>query len=173
MGNAWITKVVLDTNCFIDATNPTSRVHEALQIILKASNSGKITLLVSLHSLHELEQKPDDAFALAKALPLLPHFPIGTWGEQVGSWSQAAGTWEDAKRNEEIQNDLRELATCGADIRDRGAYIDTLCAHADVFVTSDEGLAGRRPSSRIAAKFGLRIMTPVELASELSSRSKE
>lgn len=172
MGNAWITKVVLDTNCFIDATNPTSRAHEALQIILKASHSGKITLLVSLHSLHELEQKPDEALALAKSLPLLPHFPIGTWGEQVGSWSQAAGTWEDAKRNEEIQNDLKKRAKSGADIRDRGAYIDALHAHANVFVTSDEGLAGNGPSSRIAAKYELRIMTPTGLASELSSKSK-
>ena len=173
MGNAWITKVVLDTNCFIDATNPTSRAHEALQIILKASNSGKITLFVSLHSLHELEQKPDDAFALAKALPLLPHFPIGTWGEQVGTWSQAAGTWEDAKRNEEIQNDLKKLSKSGADIRDRGAYIDALCVQADVFVTSDNDLVGKGPSSRIAEKYELTIMTPVKLAFELSSRSRQ
>lgn len=166
-------KVVLDTNCFINAVNQTSQAYEAVQVILKASHSGKITLFVSLHSLHELEQKPDDALALAKSLPLLPHFPIGTWGEQVGTWSQAAGTWEDAKRNEEIQNDLKKRAKSGADIRDRGAYIDALHAHADVFVTSDEGLAGNGPSSRIAEKYDLRIMIPVELASELSSRSKE
>ena len=166
-------KVVLDTNCFINAVNQTSQAHEALQAILNASTSGKITLFVSLHSLHELEQKPDEALALAKSLPLLPHFPIGAWGEQIGTWSQAAGTWEDAKQNEEIQNDLRKLAKAGTDIRDRGACIDALCAHADVFVTSDKGLAGKGPSSRIAEKYELMIMVPVELASELSSRSKQ
>lgn len=166
-------KVVLDTNCFIDAVNQTSQAYEAVQVILKASHSGKITLFVSLHSFHELEQKPDDALALAKSLPLLPHFPIGTWGEQVGTWNQAAGTWADAKRNEEVQNDLKKRAKSGADIRDRGAYIDALRAHADVFVTSDNHLVGKGPSSRIAEKYKLTIMTPVELAFELSSRSKQ
>jgi predicted nucleic acid-binding protein len=166
-------KVVLDTNCFINAVNQTRQAYEAVQVILKASHSDKITLFVSLHSLHELEQKPDEALALAKSLPLLPHFPIGTWGEQVGTWSQTAGTWEDAKRNEEIQNDLKKRVKSGADIRDRGAYIDAVHAHVDVFVTSDEDLAGKGPSSRIAEKYELRIMTPVELASELSSRSEE
>ena len=88
-------KAVLDANCFIDAINQTSQAYEALQVILNASHLGKNTLFVSLHSLHELEQKPDEALALAKSLPLLPHFPIGTWGEQVGTWSQAAGTCEN------------------------------------------------------------------------------
>lgn len=78
-------KAVLDANCFIDAISQTSQAYEAVQVILKASHSGEITLFVSLHSLHELEQKPDEALALAKSLPLLPHFPIGTWGEQVGT----------------------------------------------------------------------------------------
>lgn len=117
-------KVVLDTNCFIDAVDRKRKTYEPLQTILKASNSGQITALVSLHSLHELERKPDEALVLAKSFALLPHFPIGTWEEQVGTWNQAAGTWEDAKRNEEIREDLKKLAKAGADIRDLGVYID-------------------------------------------------
>lgn len=60
------------------------------------------------------------------------------------------------------------LAKSGADLRDRGAYIDALCAKADVFVTSDKDLAGKGPSKRIAEKFGLKIVTPKILASKLS-----
>ena len=166
-------KVVLDTNCFIDAVNKTSRAYEAVQVILKASRSAKVALFIGLHSLHELEQMPDDALTLAKSLPLLPHFPVGTWEEQLGVWNQAAGTWEDAKRNEGIQNDLKKRAKSGADIRDRGAYIDALHAHADVFVTSDKDLAGNGPSSRIVEKYELKIMTPLEFVFKLSSRPEE
>lgn len=135
-------------------------MYRHLQEIFKASKAGKITLFVSLHSLHELERKPDSAFALAKSLPLLPHFPIGAWDEQIGTLSQLSGTWDDAKRNEEIQKDLMTLAKSGADIRDRGAYIDALLAKADAFVTSDKGLAGEGPSKRIADRYGLKIATP-------------
>lgn len=119
-------KVALDSNCFFDAVNQESRAYRPLQDIFKASNAGEITLFVSLHSLHELERKLDEAFALAKSLPLLPHYPIGSWDEQVGAWSQLAGTWEVAKRNEEIQQDLKNLAKSGASLRDLGAYIDAL-----------------------------------------------
>ncbi|MCA9469143.1 MAG: PIN domain-containing protein [Nitrospira sp.] len=153
-------KIVLDTNCFIDAVNPTNPRHLHLQEIFKDSKSGKFTLFISFHCLHELERKPDSARDLAKSLPLLPHFPIGAWNEQIGNWSQFAGTWEDAKRNEEIQKDLTILAKSGVDIRDRGAYIDAFLANADAFVTSDKGLAGKGPSKRIADKYGLKIMTP-------------
>ncbi|HNP95871.1 MAG TPA: hypothetical protein PKJ63_09580 [Cyclobacteriaceae bacterium] len=153
-------KIVLDSNCFIDTVNQQSRVYESLRIIFKASNAGKITLFISLHNLQELEKKPDEALVLAKSLPLLPHFPIGSWNEQVGTWSQLAGTWGNTKGNEEIQKDLVKLAKSGADLRDRGAYIDALLAKADVFVTSDKGLAGEGPSKRIADKYGLKIATP-------------
>lgn len=107
-----------------------------------------------------------------KSLALLPHFPIGTWEEQVGTWNQAAGTWEDAKRNEEIREGLKKLAKPRADIRDLGAYIDAWVAHADVFITSDKDLVGERPSRKIADKYRLRVMTPKELTSVISGRSK-
>ncbi len=162
-------KIVLDSNCFIDDLNQESRAYMPLQEIFKASNRGKIALFVSLHSLHELERKPDEAFALAKSLPLLLHYPIGSWEEQVGAWSQLAGTWEDAKRNKEIQQGLKNLAKSGADLRDLGAYIDALYARADVFVTSDKDLVGKGPSNRIAEKYKLRIVTPEKLAAQLFS----
>ena len=116
-------KVALDTNCFIDAADRKGHAHEVLQEILKASYSGKLTLMISRHSLHELEIRQDGALALAKSISALPHFPVGIWGDQVGTWSQVAGTWEDAKRNEGIQQDLKKLAQAGADIRDRGTYL--------------------------------------------------
>lgn len=71
--------VILDTNCFINAVRQKCQAYEPLKIIFQASEVGKLTLLVSLHSLHELERKPDAAFALAQSLPLLPHFPIDAW----------------------------------------------------------------------------------------------
>ena len=166
-------KVALDTNCFIDAVNRKSHAYETMQTILKASYSGEVTLLASLHSLYELERKPDGALALAKSIPLLPHFPIGTWEEQVETWNQAAGTWEDAKRNEEIRKDLKKLANAKAGIRDLGVYIDALFGHADVLVTSDGDLVKEGPSKQIAAKYGLKAITPAEFVSELSSRSKQ
>ena len=165
-------KVVLDTNCFIDAVDRKRKTYEPLQTILEASNSGQITALVSLHSLHELWKKPDKALALAKSLAFLPHFPIGTWEEQVGTSNQVAGTWEDAKRNEEIRKDLKKLAKPRADIRDLGVYIDALFGHADVFVTSDKDLVGKEPSKKIAEKYRLRVMTPKGLASVIFGRSK-
>ena len=165
----WVMNVILDTNCFINAVRQKCQAYERLKIIFQASEVGKITLLVSLHSLHELERKPDAAFALAQSLPLLPHFPIGAWDEQIGTWTQLSGTWEDAKRNDEIQKDLMTLTKSGADLRDHGAYIDALLAKADLFVTSDKDLAGSGPSKRIAEKYNLRIVKPEILAHKLSS----
>jgi hypothetical protein len=62
---------------------------------------------------------------------------------------QLAGTWEDAKRNEQIQQELEQLAKSGNDIPDRGAYLDALRAGADAFVTSDKQLVGTSPAARI------------------------
>jgi predicted nucleic acid-binding protein len=159
-------KVVLDTNCFIDACNPAACAHQAMQAILQASKSSRLRLLVSLHSLHELAQKPDAAYALAESLEPVPHWPIGAWKDQVGTWGQAAGTWEDAGRNQAIQKDLQTLAKSGTDIHDRGAYIDALLAGADVFVTSDRQLADPGPAERIAQKYGLRVLSPSAFAPE-------
>ena len=51
----------LDTNCFIDAVNPRSQSYEVMQRIFTAFNDGKLSLKVSLQTLHELEQKKDSA----------------------------------------------------------------------------------------------------------------
>jgi hypothetical protein len=77
------------------------------------------------------------------------------------------GTWEDARRNEEIQNDLEQLAKSGNDIRDRGAFLDAWLGGADVFVTSDKQLVGTGPSKRIQVKFQIRVLWPADLANEL------
>ena len=163
-------KVVLDTNCFIDAVNAESHAYGAMQKILKATHLGQLTLLVSRHSQHELEIKPDAALDLAKTLEVLPHFPVGTWGEQIGAWNQASGTWEDATRNEATQQDLKKLAKAGTGIRDRGGYVDALRAKVDAFVTSDLQLSGGEPADRIAKKYGLKVLTPEQMAAELSEK---
>lgn len=160
-------KVVLDTNCFIDACNLAAHAHRSMQAILQGSKSSGVKLLVSLHSLDELGQKPDAAHALAESLEPLPHWPVGTWDEQVATWNQLAGTWDDARRNQAIQKDLRTLAKSGTGIRDRGAYIDALLAGADIFVTSDRKLADPGPAQRIAQKYGLRVLSPSAFASEV------
>lgn len=157
----------LDTNCFIDAVNPRSECYEVIQRIISAFNSGKLCLSVSLQALHELEHKKDAAWELAKTLPKLPHWPIGTWDEQVGTWAQQTGTWDDIKTNDKIQLELKALANSGTDIRDRGGYIDALCSGVDGFVTSDRQLVGSAPSKRINERFFTKVLTPGQLAEEL------
>ena len=157
----------LDTNCFIDAVNPASSSRGALQRIFRAANTRQISLKVSLHTLHELEERKDEALELAKTLPELPHWPIGSWDEQVGTWEQQAGTWDDGKRNDQIQLRLNALAKSGTSIRDRGGYIDALRNRLDGFVTSDKQLVGSAPSSRINSQFSTKVITPEELAKVL------
>jgi hypothetical protein len=115
----------------------------------------------------ELKRKPDAASDLADTCTVLPHFPIGSWDEQVSTWHQSAGTWDDAKRNQAIQQELRTLATSGNSIKDRGTYIDALCAGVEAFVTSDKQFVDSGPAKKIEERFGLRVMTPQLLANEL------
>lgn len=159
-------KVALDTNCFIDAVNPMAHANKAMRLILEAHESGRVTAMVSRHTLAELHDPPE-ARRFAETLPVLPHWPIGTIAEQVATIEQLAGTWEDARRNEQIQNELKQLAKSGNDIRDRGAFLDALLGGADVFVTSDEQVAASGPSTRIQDRFGLRVLRPADLAYEL------
>lgn len=142
-------KVALDTNCFIDAMKPEARAHEPMQQILEAWRTDAVELLVSLHTIHELERKPDEALELARKCATLPHRPIGTWDKQVGTWEQAAGTWDDAKVNEEVREQLGQVAKARSSVRDRGAYIDALRAGCDVFLTSDPDLVGSGPAERL------------------------
>ena len=160
-------KVTLDANCFIYAVNTNASAYEPMQKIFQASKSSKIELAVSRHTLAELEKKPDAALDLAKTLSVLPHWPIGAWDEQVAAWNQVAGTWGDVGRNDQVQEEVMTLAKSGNDIRDRSAYLDTLSAGADMFVTSDTQLVGSGPAQRLQEKFGLRVVTPVVLAKEL------
>jgi len=157
----------LDTNCFINAVNPASPSYHALQGVLAAAKRGEVSLKVSLQTLQELEEKKDEAWQLAKTLPELPHWPIGTWDEQVGTWKQQTGTWDDAERNDQIQMELEKLAKSGTDIRDRGGYIDALCSELDGFVTSDKQLVGSGPAERINERFSTKVLTPEQLAEEL------
>jgi hypothetical protein len=157
----------VDTNCLIDAVNPGSQSYEAMNRVLSAFKTGKVLLKVSLQTLDELERKKDAAWALANTLPVLPHWPIGTWGEQVGTWAQQTGTWDDGKRNDEIQLEIKELANSGTDIRDRGAYIDALRSRLDGFVTSDKQLVAAGPSKRINERFFTKVLTPEQLADEV------
>lgn len=157
----------LDTNCFIDAVNPSASSYHALQRILQAAERGQVSLRVSLQTLDELEEREDEAWELAKSIPELPHWPIGTWGEQVGTWKQQEGTWDDARQNDQIQLELKALAKSGTDIRDRGGYIDALCNGLNGFVTSDKQLVGLGPSARINKQFSTKVLTPEQVAEEL------
>jgi predicted nucleic acid-binding protein len=158
---------VLDANCFIDAVNPCATMHPFLQHILSAWRSGMIELGVSRHTLAELAKKPDQAFDLAKSVRTLPYWPIGTIAEQITAIEELAGTWEDAHLNQSSQLELVLLAKAGTSIRDRGALIDALRAHADALVTSDKELVAAAPAHRIQERFGVRVVAPSMLASEL------
>jgi len=84
-------KLALDANCFINAVKPEARSYDSVQKLIAAQSTGQAELHVSLHTLHELEQKPDEALDLAKSLPSLPYWPIGKIEELVGTINQLAG----------------------------------------------------------------------------------
>ncbi|MDE1464372.1 PIN domain-containing protein [Spartinivicinus poritis] len=161
-------KYTFDTNCFIDAVNSNSHSYQPLQQILEAARNGIIQIVVSLHTLYELEQKKDEAWNLAKTFFVLDHWPIGSWDDQVGNWVQQVGSWNDAKKNDEIQKELEKLAKSGNDIRDRGAYLDALCNKCDGFITSDKQLVGSGPAKRINEHFSMPVMTPESLVQKMS-----
>lgn len=153
----------LDTNCFIDAFSPGSATQRAVQKILQAAEAHQIALWVSMHTLSELT-RDDEATVLARSLPVLPHYPIGTWDEQVGTWDSLAGTWDDARRNQDLQIQIKALANASVSIRDRGGLIDAQASKLDGFVTSDKGLVAPGPASRINAVLAMKVLTPIELA---------
>lgn len=161
-------KAVLEANCFIDAVTPSSDSYPCLRRLFSAARSRTdLTLAVSRHTLAEV-RRPDEACELAKALEVVPYWPIGTISEQVATIEQLTGTWQDAGRNDQIQQELAQLANAGDDIRDRGAYLDALRAGADAFITSDRHLVSSAPAARIRARFGLRVLTPCAFVSEIS-----
>ena len=162
-------KVALDTNCLIDAVKPEAPANSAMRVILEAHESRKITAMVSRHTIAELPDPLDPTRQLATTLTVLPYWPIGTIAVQVTTIEQVTGTWEDARRNEQIENELEQLAKSGNDIRDRGAFLDALLGGADVFVTSDKQLVGSGPSKKIHDRFGIRVLRPADLACELRS----
>lgn len=153
-------KIGLDTNCFLDALNTASPSHQAMTQVFALFEAGQIELFVSLQTLSELEVKPDGALELACKCKQLPHWAIGTWDEQVGNWKQVSGSWDDAKANDDLQLELKNLAKAGNSIQDRGAYIDSLKAGMNHFLTSDRQLVGSAPAQRIEARFGLKVTTP-------------
>lgn len=159
-------EAVFDSNCFIDAVRDSHLEYPHMQRLLSAAKAGKIRIMVSRHSLDELSKKPDDAHELAKTVEVVPYWPIGAICDLVSTIEQLTGTWEDARRNQEIQLELAQLAKSGSGIRDRGAYLDALHARADFFVTSDGHLVGCGPAKKIQDKFGLRVLKPSQLVSE-------
>jgi hypothetical protein len=165
-------KVVLDTNCLLDAGNETATTYSSLQKIFAAAATGQLEICVSRHTLAELTKDGPvtlRARSIASGCVTLAHYPIGSWDEQVATWEQLAGSWDDARRNQEAQTELASIAKAGNDLRDRGAYIDALCAGAAAFVTSDRQFVGSGPTSRIQKRFGLRVVTPDALATELET----
>ena len=161
-------KFVFDTNCFINATNDLSLSYSAVNQLLEFAKKGVIYICVSLHSIEELSVSEDKAWELAKSIPEAPHWPIGKWKDQVGAWNQLQGTWEDINRNEQIQNEIENLAKSGNDIRDRGAFVDALCSGFDGFVTSDKQFVGSGPIKRLNGRFSILVVTPEDLLAALS-----
>ena len=58
--------------------------------------------------------------------------------------------------------EIAAAANTGANLRDRGAYLDALHAKVDIFVTSDKDLAEDDAAKRLSTKYGLRVLTPPE-----------
>jgi len=165
-------RVVLDTNCLLDAADENSNAYPSLQEIISAGAAGLVELCVSRHSLSELckdEPVTQRARFIAGKMTSLPHYPIGSWDEQVATWDQASGTWDDVRDNQALQIKVVSLAKAGIDIRDCGAYIDAIRAKADAFVTSDRQLAAGVPATRLKEAFGLRVLTPAGLAKQFNA----
>jgi hypothetical protein len=133
--------------------NSLSKPYNAMRRIFQAADRGKISLHVSIHNLHELKQKDDEALKLALALPKLKNWPIGTWDDQVATWAEVAGTFADAKQNQ----------TKG------GRFVDALCNGLDGFVTSDRQLVEPSRAAQINKQFMTKVITPEQLAHELDS----
>ena len=165
-------RIALDTNCLLDAADEASPSYAYVQRILTSAAGTDHELFVSRHSLSELKKaspQTERAKHIARGCQILPHYPIGTWDDQVATWDEVSGSWDDARRNQGIQRELEALAKAGSGIRDRGAYIDSLLGGVDVFVTSDRQLAAAGPAARIRERFGLRVLTPEDVVSELCS----
>lgn len=111
-------RATLDTNCFIDAVNVSSPNHCAARELFALRERGRVELYVSKHTISELEGRNDAALSLARQLPEIPYYPIGTWDDLVGTWDEVSGTWNDARKNQGIQEELRTLAKSGTTIRD-------------------------------------------------------
>jgi len=163
-----IRKYIVDTNVFINAFNSSATEYADVQFLLQAYKEGRVGFYVSLHTLSELEKRKDEAWELAKTFPQSPHYPIGSWDEQVGTWDQACGTWDDARKNEVVQNNLCDQAKAGTSIQDRGAFVDGLCSDFDGFLTSDGQFVKSGPLARINANFELKVITPEALVAELA-----
>ena len=161
-----IRRVSFDTNCWIDAISPDADSYPFVNKLIAAHLAGNLKIHISIQSLSEIS-KPPEVLDLVKQFTQLPHWPIGSWEEQVGSWDQSAGTWDDGRRNDLIQKELDQLAKSGNDIRDRGAYLDALLGGMDAFITSDRQFCGSGPAVRIEERFGLKVLTPSNAATRL------
>jgi predicted nucleic acid-binding protein len=157
--------IVLDANCFIDATDSSAAAYPHLQRIFASALSGRLKLAASRHTLAEVKY-PTAAWDLAGSVEVVPYWPIGAIADQVATIKDLAGTWEDAVQNQKVQEELEALAKSGNDVRDRGAYLDALRAGANVFITSDKQLVGGGPARRIEKAFKLRVLTPCQLVAE-------
>ena len=149
-------RYALDANCFIDAANPSSSSHTAMHRIFQAAARGELELSVSLHTLHELEARKDEAWdwrGLRLNCPI-GLLVVGRSKSEPGSNRREPGMI--GRRNDEIQTELKSLAKSGTDIRDRGGYIDALRNGLDGFVTSDKQIVGNGPSGRINGRFQTR-----------------
>ena len=139
--------------------------------MLKLAHTRGHRIAVSKHSLSELATGSDKfgpgAENLARSVPELPYFPVGTFGELLGTIGELAGTIGDMKTNEALRKELGTIAKKGTDIRDRGALIDAVRAGATCFVTNDIGLVGSAPRSRIERRLPVVIRTADELLAEL------
>lgn len=159
---------MLDANCFIDANNEFSAVHESVKRIFELASEGKIKIAVSFHTLNELEKKPDEALKLAQTCQIAKHWPIGSWDDQVCTWNQVEGTWDEARWNNEIQLQIETLAKRGNSIRDRGAFLDALQGRYNGFVTSDRQMVDDKPKKEINSRFFTKIMRPQEVIAEFA-----
>lgn len=165
-------KYSLDTNCFIDFFSPNLHAYESLARIFALYHKNNIKIMISRHTLDEIPKQKHisnicEVFNFSETIPILDHYPIGDYDEQIASWNNCCGTWNDAKKNQKRQEKLLTLAKSGNDIRDRGAFIDALLNDMDAFITSDKQLVGNGPKERIKTEFDFDVLKPQELIKEL------
>ena len=164
-----IPKITLDTNCVINLFDPTSPSRESvedLEAIIKAGNDGRADICITTRAEFDVEHDKDSERmkTMLRHIASLPKIgTVGRW--DVTKWD-IGDFWADENSlllEERVRNALfPNFAETNPRYRNELADIDHvvghICAHRDIFVTSDKHILKR--SSPLTTSDNLSVMKP-------------